>query len=317
MEQDSLWQTRRANWRRILIIAALLAAAVFCVAFFAHLQAVNPAPTSPTPVITPPPAPLDPMFPGLIACFLDVGQGDCLFFRAPDGKTLLIDAGPPGSFRAIQTHLDAWEVERIDVAVATHLHADHIGGMSEILDHYEVGAFYMPPYDYESSEYANLLAALERSGLTPVTLYADARVFIPWSEECEIRVFSPFRAPYSDYNDTSFVLRVAYQDTAVLCMGDAGEVSERFMIKAFKNRLLRADILKVGHHGSATGTSLKLLRAVRPDIAVISVGASNDYGLPNERVLERLRAEDITIVRTDTDGTLVFALDGTTVRMLK
>ncbi len=300
------------------MIAALVLALALAVWLLTRRQAsmlaeATPVPPAHTPEITA----VDPDFNGLTACFIDVGQGDCLFFRGPDGKTMLIDAGPPGSFHTIQAHLDVWQVQRLDLVVATHLHADHIGSMAEILDHYDVGAFYMPPFDYESSMYVHLLEALDKAEITPVTLYAEANQCILLSDGCELRVLSPFDAPYSDYNDTSFVLRVSYGDNAVLCMGDAGEVAERFMIKAFKNHLLRADILKIGHHGSDSGTSEKLLNAVRPSIAIISVGTDNDYGLPSESVLERLAAHGVEVYRTDMDGTICFALDGTGLKMLE
>jgi beta-lactamase superfamily II metal-dependent hydrolase len=318
MKASKALQGLQTHWKRIVLIAVLLAAIALCFVLLLRSQnqknaAATPAPTDSTPRA----AALDPDFAGLVACFLDVGQGDCLFFLGPDKKTMLIDAGPVGSFAAIRTQLDAWQVERLDVVIATHLHADHIGSMSEILDHYAVGAFYMPPYDFESSNYADLLAMFEKTGLTPQTLYADANVFIPWADDCEVRVLSPFNAPYTDYNDTSFVLSVRYGDTGVLCAGDAGEIAERFMVKAFPNHLLRADILKVSHHGSATATSEKLLSAVQPSIAVISVGGGNGYGLPDETVLERLLSRQITIYRTDLDGSVCFALDGTSVQVLE
>lgn len=318
MEDFEPQPKKKRIWPRLILIAlllALLALAVFLLARNqeALLAASTPAPPAHTPEI----AAVDPAFEGLTVCFIDVGQGDCIFFRGPDGKTMLIDSGPAGSFSTIRAHLDAWQADSLDVLVATHLHADHIGSMAEILQHYAVGSFYMPPYDFESSTYAHLLEALEQTSLTPVTLYADASASISFSEGCEVRVLSPFDAPYTDYNDTSFILRVSFGENAVLCAGDAGEVAERFMIKAFKNHQLRADILKVGHHGSENATSGKLLDAVRPSVAVISVGADNDYGLPDESVLSRLSARGITIYRTDTDGTLCFALDGTGLRMLE
>lgn len=318
MEEFEPQQEKKRLWPRvalIVLLTVLLALSIWLLARrrTAELAVATPTPAAHTPAI----ATVDPHFSGLTACFLDVGQGDCLFFRGPDGKTLLIDAGPAGSFRTIRAHLRAWEVERLDVVIATHLHADHIGSLAEILDHYEVGAFYMTPYDYESSVYANLLETLERTALEPRTLYAGANVLIPWSEGCEIRVLSPFDAPYTEYNDTSFVLRISYGSNAVFCTGDAGEVAERFLVKAFNNHLLKADILKVGHHGSDDATSEKLLDAVQPAVAVVSVGASNDYGLPDESVLARLQARGVTVYRTDTDGTLCFMLDGTGFRVLE
>ena len=304
--------------RHIYMIVALLAALVLTVFLLMRRHAAQtfeemPVVDVPKPQVMQP----DPDFTGLLVCFINTGHGDCLFFRGPDGKTLLIDAGPADSFDAIKQQLDIWEVTQLDLLIATNLHTEHIGGMADILSHYKVEAFYSPPYMLNSRAYTDLLNILGKKNVTSSSLYAAANALIPWSDGCELRVLSPFDAPYANDSDTSFILRVKFGDTTVLCTSDASEIAERVMIKAFRNYYLHADILKVGGHGALGSTGDKLLNAVKPSVAVICVGQNNDYGLPDEAVLTRLATRNIPVYRTDLDGTFCFALDGTEVWMIK
>ena len=224
---------------------------------------------------------------------------------------MLVDAGPPGSFGIIRRFLDGQHVEKLDLVIATHLHSDHIGSMEEIVNSYPVGSFYMTPFDIESSLYAGLLSALDAHQIQPRTIYADRDAIIPWDDWTEVRVLSPYRVTYEDENDTSLMLRVSYLNTAVLLAGDAGAVAERLAVKALPNHLLKADVLKVGHHGSDTSSTSKFLSAVKPKIAVISCGKDNPYDLPDEGALKRLKKAGASLYETDLDGTVVVALDGT------
>lgn len=314
---ESPEEIRKQKRRRWLLITALLVMLAGTVILFSRCNAAEtPAATTGEAVVsyTPPDAEK-----GLYAAFLDVGQGDCIFLRAPDGKTMLVDAGPDGSFGRIKRFLDREGVKRLDVAVVTHLHNDHIGSMQEVVEHYEIGAFYISPFDIESSAYASLLSALDERGITAVPVYASAVSTLPWSgtPDTEVRVLSPYRVQYEDENDTSIMLRVRFGQTAVLLAGDATTLSERLVIKALKNHALHADVLKVGHHGSASSTSRKFLSVVKPRFAVISVGASNDYDHPSDSVLQKLAEANVTVLRTDLDGTVRILLDGTNVTVIE
>jgi len=297
----------------VLVITLLLAVALFAFRYEqqrASLEAQLPEQTPALPAI-------DAAATALFACFINVGQGDCLFFRSPDGRTLLIDTGPEGCFETIQAQLDAFAVTHLDVLFLTQYQPEHIGNLQEILDHYTVGALYIPPDSNGSTEAARLLETLESNNIAPLSLYAAANTCIPWSSDCELRVLSPLRVPYTQSSDTGYILRIQYGKTAVFCAGDAGELAERVMVKAFRNFYIRASILKVGNHGASGSTGDKLLGAVRPDVAVISAGADHDPMLPDQDVLARLFAYDITVYRTDRDGTMCFLLDGTSVQMLE
>ena len=254
---------------------------------------------------------------GLLVSFLDVGQGDSAFLRSPSGKTMLVDGGPEGSFPVIDHYLTSLGVVGLDVVVASHLHADHIGGLISAVETYPIGDFYYPPFDAESDTYFRLLDALKESQATVHQPLAGVNTLIPWDDQVEVRILSPYDTIYQDFNDTSYIIRISYGNTAVLLTGDATELAEKLALKAQPNHYFRADVLKVAHHGSSDATFEKFLDTVSPAIAVISVGKGNDYGHPHDSLLDRLSERGITVYHTDQDGTITLLLDGTSVRVIK
>ncbi|MEA4913099.1 MAG: ComEC/Rec2 family competence protein [Christensenella sp.] len=254
---------------------------------------------------------------GLLVTFLDVGQGDCIFLRSPSGKTMLVDGGPDGSFPVIDRYLTSLGVVGLDVVMASHVHADHIGGLISVVDTYPIGDFYYPPFDVDSETYFNLLDALKESQATVHQPYAGVDTLIPWDDQVEVRILAPYETIYQDFNDTGYIIRVSYGNTAVLLTGDTTELGEKLALKAQPDHYFKADVLKVAHHGSSDATFEKFLDAVSPAIAVISVGKDNDYGHPNQALLDRLSERGITVYRTDEDGTITLLLDGTSVTVIK
>ncbi|HWQ97663.1 MAG TPA: ComEC/Rec2 family competence protein [Clostridia bacterium] len=260
---------------------------------------------------------LPPTSAGLLVSFLDVGQGDSIFLRSPSGKTMLLDGGPDGSFSVIDAYLTKLDVVGLDVVVASHLHSDHISGLIPVIDTYPVGDIYFPPFDAESETYFNFMDAVNESQATVHRPYAEVNTLIPWDDAVEVRILSPYETVYSDFNDTSYIIRISYGNTAVLLTGDATELAEKLALKAQPNEYFRADVLKVAHHGSRDATFEAFLDAVSPAIAVISVGRNNDYGHPHDSLMDRLQERGITIYRTDEDGTITLLLDGTSVTVIK
>lgn len=249
--------------------------------------------------------------PSLDVVVIDVGQGDSILLISPEGKTMLVDAGPKGAFDRIQKTLDAHHVASLDVVVATHPHEDHIGSMADVLSSYPVGTFVTIPSENDAD---GIPAALAENGCAVV--YAEGGTTIPWAESCTVTVLNPapgYDTEPENLNDRSVVLHVRYVDTAVLLTGDAEELAEKRMLDTFPRSMLRADVLKLGHHGSSSSTGFSFFLAVDPDFAVASCGAGNDYDHPHKETLSLLHDTRTAFYSTDTDGAVIFHLDGETV----
>lgn len=243
---------------------------------------------------------------------IDVGQGDALLLQSPSGKTMLIDAGDTDSFAAVRRVLSAYGIETLDVVVATHPHMDHIGAMADVLRHYPVGTFYLTDDTTSTEQYNRMLNALQKNGCSVVR--AVAGMAVAWDDDVTVTVLNPFDGwEYADANNGSIVLRVEYGTVAYLLTGDSEAETEALLIAAYDPEVLRADVLKLGHHGSNSSSCGIFLDAVQPRIALASVGKNNAYGHPHAEVLDRLSARNITLYRTDRNGIITVFTDGTTV----
>jgi competence protein ComEC len=238
--------------------------------------------------------------------FLDVGQADCILIQGPTGENMLIDAGNNDDADTIISYLYTHGVKRIDVLVGTHPHEDHIGSLDTIIDTFEIGKIYMPKVTHPTKSFEGVLASIQNKGLKITA--AVGGTAINFSLNTIVEILAPNSPEYDDLNNYSAVIKLTYGKTSFLFTGDAEDVSENEMLAGGYD--LKADILKVGHHGSNSSTTEAFVTAVKPSYAVISVGRGNDYGHPHEELLSRLSEAGIKVYRTDESGTMVFTADG-------
>ena len=238
--------------------------------------------------------------------FIDVGQADCALV-ACDGQYMLIDGGNAGDSDLVYTYLKEQDVEHLDYLVATHLHEDHIGGLSSAPYAATIGVAFAPETDGTTKVYKNLVKSLAAQSVE-LTIPETGTEFQLGS--ARVRVLGPAKE-YFDTNNTSLVLAVDYGQTTFLFTGDMEREAELDLVESGVD--LSATVLKVGHHGSSSSTSYPFLREVMPQYAVISVGEGNSYGHPNEEPLSRLSDAGATVYRTDHSGTIIAYSDGTTV----
>jgi competence protein ComEC len=243
--------------------------------------------------------------------FLDVGQGDAAALRTPHGRWVLIDAGPrtrdrDAGRRVVVPFLRRHGVRRLDVVVASHGHADHVGGMPAVFAALPVDVVLDAAEPVPETAYLEYLAAVEASG---ARWHRARRGDTVSMDGVRIVVLSPdsaWAAGMLDPNEESLVLLVSHAGRRLLFMGDAGAPVEQRLA----GHVGDIDLLKVGHHGSRTATGSAWLAELRPETAVISAGRRNTYGHPAPQVLARLAQHGAAVLRTDRDGTITFATDG-------
>lgn len=245
--------------------------------------------------------------PGLTVHFLDVQHADAIVL-ACGGEYALVDGGYPESGDKIVTYLQELGARELKLMVGTHPHGDHIGGLPQVLNTYPTETVWTSQLPYTNDYVANFTTAVTRNGAEFVQPRPGESFQLG---DATIDVIGPLNLVYEDANDLSLVLRVTYGDTRFLLTGDMEEVAERELVEAEVD--LKADVLKVGHHGSSSSTSYRFLRAVAPTYGVISLAAYNDYGHPHDAPMSRLMDADVTIYRTDKMYDIVAFSDGQTV----
>lgn len=239
----------------------------------------------------------------LTVTFLDVGQGDASVLQC-GGQTMMIDGGKAKASSYIYSWLKKNQISYLDVMVATHTDADHIGGLPGALNYAKVGTAYCPVTSGTTKTFQSFVRYLKKQGKSITVPEAGDEFSLGGAQ---VRILGPLD-PQAEGNNSSIVLKVTFGDTSFLFTGDAEREEEQELLESGYD--LESTVLKVGHHGSDTSTSYLFLRTVNPQYAVISVGADNTYGHPTEAVLSRLRDADVKTCRTDLQGTITAVSDG-------
>lgn len=244
----------------------------------------------------------------MVVDVLDVGQGDAILIRSPEGKAALVDAGPTreGALQALRQR----GVESIDMVVVTHHHLDHHGGMEAVIREFHPRYFLATNSPHTTQSWLRLLETVKAEGITAVAPTEKPRRIELGSTTITILPQPPY--DLKDENDNSIGLRVQHGGFSMLMTGDSEPLSRKWWRGECPELLRDCSVLKLAHHGSHNGTDADWLDIVRPELAVVSVGSGNSYGHPHPETLDLLRRYRIPLVRTDEWGTITLVSDGDT-----
>lgn len=235
--------------------------------------------------------------------YLDVGQADSILIQS-DGKNMLIDAGTNDMGKTVVEDLKEYNVQRIDYLIGTHPHEDHIGGMDDVINNFEIDSIYMPKVQNNTKTFEDVLDAISNNGLK-ITSPEVGYKFMLGNAICEIMSCGTGSSEeINDLNLSSIVIRMTYGEQSFLFMGDAEEENEKM------RSWPQTNVLKVGHHGSNSSTSQEFLNQVKPQIAIIPVGKENKYGHPKQTTVDKLNNMQVEMYRTDEKGTITITCDG-------
>ncbi len=243
----------------------------------------------------------------LQAHFLDVGQGDCTIILC-DGEAMVIDGGPRSTSGFVYRYIrKTLKLKHVDYIISTHPHLDHVAGLSAVLNAVPVDLILTPVLEWDSEAFSDMKSYAQKQG-TPIVVPEEGDTLQLGGATVTILHCWPEAINQGRTNDASIVVRIDYRETSFLITGDAEDWSEYMMIDSGMN--LAADVLRIGHHGSRTSSTFEFLKAVEPQIAIISVGKDNGYGHPHTEVLEKLEKIGSRVLRTDENGTIILETNG-------
>lgn len=237
--------------------------------------------------------------------YIDCGQADATLIKCKD-NAMLIDSGENDQGTVIQMFLQRNGVKKLDYIIGTHLDSDHIGGMDVILTKFDCDTIILPDLDKDTAAFCDVIDTMNYRN------YKNTKPVVGETYQlgnAEFTIISPNEDyPQDDHNNWSIGIKLEHGSNTFLFTGDAEKESEADILSNGID--ISADVYKVAHHGSNTSTTDELLNAINPTFAVISCGKDNTYGHPHAETLEKLKARNIKVFRTDEQGTIVATSDG-------
>jgi competence protein ComEC len=237
--------------------------------------------------------------------FIDVGQADSILVESA-GKYMMIDAGNNEDGDLIENYLKNEGIKELEYVIATHPHEDHVGGMDDIIKNFQVDNVIMPNVTHTTKTFEDVLNAISDKNLSITIPQVGEQYSLG---NANFTIIAPNKEDYGDErNNYSVGIKLVNGNNSFIMCGDAEEEAERDILDNGID--ISADVYKVSHHGSRTGTTKEFLEAISPRYAVIECGSDNDYGHPHEEILELLESKKIKVFRTDINGTIIAVSDG-------
>lgn len=247
----------------------------------------------------------------LTVAYLDIGQGDSIYIEAPNGKQMLIDGGPGPIVLSKLGDVMPFGDRSIDLVLATHTDADHIGGLPVVLDKYEVGQIIENGADNTTKTYKNLEDKIKDKNIKKLVAHRGMKIILDKEHDIYFDILFPDRDVSSlDSNDGSIVGKLVYGSESFMFTGDATKYTESLIMNNENKETLHSQVLKIGHHGSKHSSSESWLKAISPEAVIISAGLKNRYGHPHQDVIDRLNNLNIPYLGTYQKGTIIFKTDG-------
>ena len=238
--------------------------------------------------------------------FIDVGQADSILVTNKE-ESMLIDAGNNDDGKDVVEFIKDKGITQIDYVIGTHPHEDHIGGLDNVINDFDIKNIYMPKIETTTKTFEDVLDSISNKNLK-VTSPSKGEIFNIGDAKCEIMTDSILDK--DNLNLSSIVIRLEFGNNSFLFMGDAEKENEK------TRQWPKTDVLKVGHHGSNTSTSQEFLEQISPKYGIIMVGKDNSYGLPKANILDRLNKANVELYRTDENGTIVMLSDGNNISLV-
>lgn len=245
---------------------------------------------------------------------IDVGQGDSILFLQDD-KVMLVDCGPRAEGKKVVDYLNELGIEKIDILIGTHPHEDHMGGMAEVINEFDIGVLYTSDFQDEENTntyYMKFLEAVDENNVNwEIKQVEDEFSF----GEADVIVLGPQKDEYENANNYSLALMVSFGETDIILTGDAESQIEEEILDL--NYDIDCEVFKAAHHGSDTSNTKKFLKEMSPEYVIISAGYDNSYTHPMKSVMKRFKSLGFKIYRTDECGSIVMTTDGTNIEFDK